>query len=190
MNEIMLALEAMIARVVREEINAHELLTRDNPTQLAMVWRNAMRANPNLYSEVAVELAPPSPQMTTEMFGTLFAQFMNDAPNAFKEVVKNAVLDQGWFDAAIKAEVAESSSSSGDLTVPLVTDMINQRVVSEDRVKDCVKDLITAAALDGDFVSSDSLKGFIHDMDHDYFAFNDQVQSVVRDMEFSVSVDR
>lgn len=196
MNELLEGLEAMIRRVVKEEISDGGVLTGDNSARFVNTMKDAARRYSSEMRSIIQDHLPATPPaaapimagMSTDAFGAQFASFITAAPRAFDEVVKRAVLDQPWFDEAVQAEVAEASSSSGDLTKAVVVDLINEHTLSEGRIRDIADEAAADCVSPNGF--DQAVTDLVRNMDHDYFAFNDQVQTVVRDMDFSISVDR
>jgi hypothetical protein len=95
MNEIMLALEAMIRRVVTEELSAKQLTV---PSYTSDSFRQSFK-----------EYVRTEPAEFSALTNTVSALAqLKQYPGDFAVLVQNAVLDKPWFDDAVKSEVSSA----------------------------------------------------------------------------------
>ena len=131
MNELMIALEAMMRRIVQEELKDS---SRDD-------------------------------NFSTGNFRALLKDYADNNKPEFAAIVSQGALDMPWFDDAIEAEVENVLSK---VALP-----VTQGVVFEDKTafNKAVRDFVLIDASVEDWV-------------------NDSIVERVRDMDFSISVDR
>ena len=131
MNELMIALEAMMRRIVQEELKDS---SRDD-------------------------------NFSTGNFRALLKDYADNNKPEFAAIVSQGALDMPWFDDAIEAEVENVLSK---VALP-----VTQGVVFEDKTafNKAVRDFVLVDGGVEDWV-------------------NDAIVTRVRDMDFSISVDR
>ena len=193
MNEIMEAMEAMITRVVREQIEEQAVLTRSgNYSRFLATWREAIYYNRDDSRALLTELMPaatPGQPLSNESFAAHLTNFIRTSPLAFNEIVKQATLDKPWFDEAIKAEVAEANP---DLRVAT---LVHAAVVAEDLVtRRDMADIVDARMADAAVITKDDFDDlFEHALQDTDFGeidgIDDNIRQVVGNMSFSTEVN-
>ena len=190
MNEILNALEAMVVRIVGEQIEERDVLTRDSSAQFMNTWKESMRRYPADYRAVVQDLGPaqaqvvPSVAMTDEAFVAYLTNFIRTSPQAFNEVVKQATLDKPWFDDAIKSEVAEANP---DLRI---TSIIHEVLTEKNYTRRAdLAELIDSQLDMNDVVThetlGDKIDNAVRNADFDFL--DDQIRSTVSDMDFTTT---
>jgi hypothetical protein len=149
MNEMMTALEAMVTRIVQEELAAKQLTV---------------------------------PSYTVDAFRTAFKDYTDNHKHEFAALVSVGVLDQPWFDDAIKTEVAEASiAPSADINSSIFRDRVIEIMQANTTPPGFT--FATKTAFDREVSSA------VRNNDELCDWFDDHVSDRVNNMSFSVSVD-
>ena len=119
MNEIFDSLEAMIRRIVKEELAVAPVVVDDRDFDRGFeryVDNNSGKWTALVKQGVGVPAPMPMPASSGVLDSAAFAaQLKNFAqlrPVEFTLLVKDAVLDQGWFDDAITAQAVAAGDVS------------------------------------------------------------------------------
>ena len=119
MNEIFDSLEAMIRRIVKEEIAAAPVVVDDRDFDRGFeqyVDNNSGKWTALVKQGVGVPAPMPMPAslgvLDSAAFAAQLKNFAQLRPVEFTLLVKDAVLDQGWFDDAITAQAVAAGDVS------------------------------------------------------------------------------
>lgn len=119
MNEIFDSLEAMIRRIVKEEIAAAPVVVDDRDFDRGFeryVDNNSGKWTALVKQGVGVPAPMPMPAslgvLDSAAFAAQLKNFVQLRPVEFALLVKDATLDQGWFDDAITAQVVAAGDVS------------------------------------------------------------------------------
>lgn len=119
MNEILDSLEAMIRRIVKEEIAVAPVVVDDRDFDRGFeryVDNNSGKWTALVKQGVGVPAPMPMPAslgvLDSAAFAAQLKNFAQLRPVEFALLVKDATLDQGWFDDAITAQVVAAGDVS------------------------------------------------------------------------------